>query len=101
MLVVGGGGAGLASAIAAHDHGARTLVIEKMPNVGGITILAGGGLKAAKELGPAIAYLTRTQGGRVQSVPYCGNSVPMRVICRPCSSRANGCGPISSSCIAH
>ena len=67
VLVIGGGGAGLASAIAAHDHGARTLVIEKMPNVGGITILAGGGLKAAKQLEAAIAYLTRTQGGRVHA----------------------------------
>ena len=36
----------------------------------------------------------------VQSTPYCGNKVPIRVICRPCSSRAKGCGPISSSCIA-
>jgi succinate dehydrogenase/fumarate reductase flavoprotein subunit len=65
VIVVGGGGAGLVSAINAHDHGAKVLVLEKMNTVGGITILAGGGIKAAKNVGEAVAYLTQTQGGRV------------------------------------
>lgn len=65
VIVVGAGGAGLVSAISAHDHGAQVLVLEKMTNVGGITILAGGGIKAAKNADDAAQYLTRTQGGRV------------------------------------
>jgi len=65
VLVVGAGGAGLVSAINAHDSGAKVLVLEKMKNAGGITILAGGGIKAAKDLGKTVQYLTKTQGGRV------------------------------------
>ncbi len=47
VLVVGAGGAGLSAAITAHDTGAKVLVIEKMPIVGGNTIRAEGGLNAA------------------------------------------------------
>src|SRR3954454_23264006 len=65
VLIVGSGGAGLVTAIEAHDAGARVLVLEKMPRLGGVTILAGGGIKAVREVEPAIQYLTRTQGGRV------------------------------------
>lgn len=65
VVVVGAGGAGLVTAINAHDLGARVLILEKMKNVGGITILAGGGLKAAKNFDAAVSYLTHTQGGRV------------------------------------
>lgn len=65
VVVVGAGGAGLVSAINAHDHGARVVILEKMKNVGGITILAGGGIKAVTDVGGAIQYLTKTQGGRV------------------------------------
>lgn len=61
VIVVGAGGAGLVTAIDAHDAGAEVLVLEKMPRIGGITILAGGGIKAVREVEPAIAYLTRTQ----------------------------------------
>jgi succinate dehydrogenase/fumarate reductase flavoprotein subunit len=65
VVVVGAGGAGLVSAISAHDHGADVLVLEKMENVGGITILAGGGIKAVRDAELAVQYLTKTQGGRV------------------------------------
>jgi succinate dehydrogenase/fumarate reductase flavoprotein subunit len=65
VVVVGAGGAGLMSAINARDHGARVLVLEKMKTVGGITILAGGGIKAVKSAEAAVQYLTKTQGGRV------------------------------------
>ncbi|GAB4068549.1 FAD-dependent oxidoreductase [Ancylobacter sonchi] len=65
VVVVGAGGAGLVSAINAHDAGSSVLVLEKMPHVGGITILAGGGIKAARDHGKAVSYLTETQGGRV------------------------------------
>jgi len=65
VVVVGAGGAGLVSAINAHDEGATVLILEKMPNIGGITILAGGGVKAARNEDEAFAYLKETQGGRV------------------------------------
>jgi succinate dehydrogenase/fumarate reductase flavoprotein subunit len=66
VVVIGAGGAGLISAINAHDGGAKVLVLEKMPTVGGVTILAGGGIKAVRDAGEAIKYLTKTQGGRVK-----------------------------------
>ncbi len=42
VLVAGGGIAGLTAAIAAADQGAKVVLIEKMPAVGGTTITAGG-----------------------------------------------------------
>jgi 3-oxosteroid 1-dehydrogenase len=42
FLVVGSGAAGMTAAIVAHDHGARTLLIEKSPVYGGNTALSGG-----------------------------------------------------------
>lgn len=47
IVVIGAGGAGLAAAIAAADLGARVIVLEKMPVVGGNTQLAAGGMNAA------------------------------------------------------
>jgi succinate dehydrogenase/fumarate reductase flavoprotein subunit len=37
VVVVGGGGAGLASAVSAAEHGASVLLLEKMPRLGGST----------------------------------------------------------------
>jgi len=44
VLVVGSGGAGLAAAIAAHDHGARVAVLECSGLLGGTTATGGGGM---------------------------------------------------------
>ncbi|MEM7406344.1 MAG: FAD-dependent oxidoreductase [Pseudomonadota bacterium] len=63
VVVVGSGFAGLASAIAAHDAGARVLIVEKMPFPGGISILAGGGICTARDADAAFAYLVRTCAG--------------------------------------
>lgn len=42
VLVVGGGIAGLSAAMSAADQGAKVLLIDKMPALGGTTTLAGG-----------------------------------------------------------
>ncbi|MEG0359659.1 MAG: flavocytochrome c [Anaerorhabdus sp.] len=49
VVVIGAGGAGLAAAVTANQDGASVIVIEKMPKVGGNTILAGGALNAVDE----------------------------------------------------
>lgn len=51
VLVLGSGMAGIASALAAHDAGAKVLVIEKAPreSAGGSTRLSGGGFRVPKE----------------------------------------------------
>lgn len=47
VIVVGSGGAGLSAAIEAHKAGKNVLVIDKMPNFGGNTILAGSFLNSS------------------------------------------------------
>ena len=49
VVIVGAGGAGMAAAVQAHQNGATVLVIEKMPKVGGNSILAGGALNAVDD----------------------------------------------------
>lgn len=49
VVVVGAGGAGLAAAVTAHQAGSSVIVLEKMPKVGGNTILSGGALNAVDE----------------------------------------------------
>lgn len=41
VIIIGGGGAGLAAAVSAHENGAKVVVIEKMPQVGGNTLISG------------------------------------------------------------
>jgi urocanate reductase len=46
VVVIGAGGAGLAAAVSAHQNGAKVLVLEKMPMVGGNTIISGAAYNA-------------------------------------------------------
>lgn len=46
VVVIGGGGAGLASAVSAHQNGATVLVLEKMSRVGGNTMISGAAYNA-------------------------------------------------------
>ena len=47
VIVIGAGGAGLASAVSAHENGASVIVIETLDMVGGSTIFSGGGFNTA------------------------------------------------------
>ena len=46
VVVVGGGGAGLTAAIEAAENGASVILVEKMPMVGGNTLISGGEMAA-------------------------------------------------------
>lgn len=46
VAIIGGGGAGLAAAVSAHQNGSKVLLVEKMPNVGGNTIISGSAFNA-------------------------------------------------------
>ncbi|MFL8970109.1 flavocytochrome c [Helcococcus kunzii] len=47
VIVIGGGGSGLSAAISAEENGAKVIVVEKLGQVGGSTVFAGGALNAA------------------------------------------------------
>lgn len=63
IVVVGYGFAGAVAALTASDHGARVLLIEKMPDPGGISICSGGGLRLAYDRNAALSYLRATNDG--------------------------------------
>ena len=48
IVIIGGGGAGMASAIEAVSNGASVIILEKMPLLGGNTARSEGGLNAAE-----------------------------------------------------
>lgn len=64
VIVVGYGAAGAVAAIAACDAGARVLLVEKMADPGGISILSAGGIRIARDSEAAFVYLRHTCGGR-------------------------------------
>lgn len=49
VVIIGGGGAGLAAAVSALQNDATVIVLEKMPSLGGSTILAGGQYNAVDD----------------------------------------------------
>ncbi len=63
VVVVGFGYAGGAAAIAAHDAGARVLLIEKQAAPGGISVCSAGGVRCSDRPEDALAYLLATNGG--------------------------------------
>lgn len=64
ILVAGCGYAGAAAAIFAHDAGNRVLLLEKMPNPGGLSMLSGGFAVICDDPNEAVTYLKHTCGGR-------------------------------------
>ena len=63
IVIVGFGFAGGVAAIAAADAGAKVLLLEKMPDPGGISVCSAGGIRVAKDAAKALAYLEATNGG--------------------------------------
>ena len=63
VVVIGFGFAGGISAIAAADQGARVLLLEKMPDPGGISICSAGGVRTTSSARDALAYLRATNAG--------------------------------------
>lgn len=47
VVVIGAGGAGFAAAVSAHDAGAKVVMLEKMPTVGGNSLISGAEYAAA------------------------------------------------------
>ena len=60
----GFGHGGAISAITAHDHGAKTLILEKSSVPGGLSICSYGAVRSARDMEGAFTYLKATNGGR-------------------------------------
>lgn len=58
VVCVGYGGAGAATAVSAHDAGARVLILEKMPDGGGNTAVSAGGFISPTNAEEAYTYFT-------------------------------------------
>jgi succinate dehydrogenase/fumarate reductase flavoprotein subunit len=60
VVVVGYGYAGAVAAIEAHDAGADVLLIEKMPDPGGISITSGGNVRIVEDAEEGLRHLQAT-----------------------------------------
>ncbi len=63
VICVGYGFAGAAAAVAAHDAGARVLLLEKMPVPGGISVCSAGGVRISRDAEATFYYLKETNAG--------------------------------------
>ena len=63
VVVVGYGYAGAIAALEARDAGADVLLIEKMPDPGGISITSGGNVRTVEDAREGLKYLRDTNGG--------------------------------------
>jgi succinate dehydrogenase/fumarate reductase flavoprotein subunit len=50
VVVVGFGAAGGVAAIEAHDAGASTIILEKMPDPGGLSAVSAGGIRVCNDV---------------------------------------------------
>jgi succinate dehydrogenase/fumarate reductase flavoprotein subunit len=64
VVICGFGHGGAISAITAHDHGAKTLILEKSSVPGGLSICSYGAVRSARDMEGAFTYLKATNGGR-------------------------------------
>ena len=63
VIVVGYGYAGAVAALEAQNAGADVLLIEKMPDPGGISITSGGNVRTVEDAREGLKYLRDTNGG--------------------------------------
>jgi succinate dehydrogenase/fumarate reductase flavoprotein subunit len=63
VIVVGYGYAGAVAAIEAHDAGADVLLIEKMPDPGGISITSGGNVRIVEDAEEGFRHLQASSAG--------------------------------------
>lgn len=68
VVVVGGGGAGLAAAVSAHQNGANVILIEKMPRLGGNTIISGAAYNAADSKRQVALVMTENEVNTVEGI---------------------------------
>jgi succinate dehydrogenase/fumarate reductase flavoprotein subunit len=93
VVVVGYGYAGAVAAIEAHDAGADVLLIEKMPDPGGISITSGGNVRIVEDAEEGLRHLQATSAGTTPDDVLRALAVGMQAIpeyfnklCRVCGA---------------
>ena len=76
VLVIGGGGAGLVSAITAAENGAKVILVEKMPMLGGNTIISATGLTASNTALHEALGVPFTVEDHIKRTMDSGNNLP-------------------------
>ena len=71
VLIVGYGAAGANAAIAAHDAGARVVIVEKLSSGGGNSAVCAGGMVIPQSLEAAIGYYRALSSGTVSDEMIC------------------------------
>lgn len=68
VIVIGAGGAGLSSAVSAHQSGASVIVLETLDMVGGSTIFSGGGFNTANPESQMKIEMTEANHSAVKAI---------------------------------
>ena len=76
VLVIGGGGAGLVAAITAAEEGANVILIEKLPAVGGNTIISATGITASDTALHEAAGIPFTVEDHIKRTMEAGKDLP-------------------------
>lgn len=76
VLVIGGGGAGLVSAITAAENGANVILVEKMPMLGGNTMISATGITASDTKIHEAAGITFTVQDHIDRTMKEGKDLP-------------------------
>ncbi|MBL8699038.1 MAG: FAD-binding protein [Alphaproteobacteria bacterium] len=82
------------AAIAAHDAGARVVLLEKMPDPGGISVCSFGGVRVTDAAADAFAYLARTNGDTAPVDVLRALAAGMAGLPRVLASLARGTGAV-------
>lgn len=68
VIIIGGGGAGLAAAVSAHQNGAKVIVVEKMSRLGGNTMISGSAYNAADTKRQSAITMTAPEKQTVENI---------------------------------
>lgn len=68
VIIIGGGGAGLAAAVSAHQNGAKVIVVEKMSRLGGNTMISGSAYNAADPNRQSAITMTAPEKQTVENI---------------------------------
>jgi fumarate reductase flavoprotein subunit len=89
FVVIGAGGAGIAAAIDASNKGLKTIVIEKMPIIGGSSLLSTGGMNVAGSAQQKAAGVNDTPAKFVEDTLKVGKGANDKVLVKVLAEQSN------------